>query len=210
MDSKTTIPAQLAELVTGACAKGQRTGGLEILDVLDALTAVPGIRSHHRPVFHYNEYELWAGPLRDIDYLERCLTRVRPLALRVAPEWVTVIPVGADKGVLLLRYPACAGEQLLRVDELEGAFDEQAARRFRHELQTLADHGLVHTYTRGGAHWMVGSETGTIVLDSWHALQSGSPSDRVEMLRSVDHALQWQRDLPTRRAGAAGRGRGLK
>jgi len=68
-------------------------------------------------------------------------------------------------------------------------------QQLRQDLQTLADHGLVHAYARGLHHCLVSSVSGTLVLNAWHTLRKGSPAEAAELLELLDWAVTRQRQM---------------
>ncbi|MBK7536267.1 MAG: hypothetical protein IPI49_13030 [Myxococcales bacterium] len=103
---------------------------------------------------------------------------------------VRTYDAGHDTTVLLLRYPACPDEELFPFDSTSIVPSQEAQDRFRQDLQVLAEHGLVHPFARGTAHWLISSKTGTLLLDSWYCLRRGEPEEAQDLLRRVDRRLE--------------------
>lgn len=192
------ISQQIAEIVAQEIAVTSLPKGKELIEVTGELQRLTGKYNGCSTTFYYQEYEIQVGKSWWLHAIAQTLEKLRPLSLSVAPELVAELPAGEGNTVLVSRYSACAGEELLHVYSFESAFNDEAAQRFRSEMQTLADLGLVHTYIRGGAYWMVGSKTGTIVLKEWHTLESGTPQQGVEMLRSIELTISWQQHLSSK------------
>ncbi|MEZ4468668.1 MAG: hypothetical protein R3F60_10140 [bacterium] len=192
-----TIPAPIRAAVEGAVAGSRRPAEEGFIDVLAALGALPDAEDAGWGTHRHHEYETWVIGRAVAQVRLGALARVAPLRLALAPEVVGELPAGPGTGVFVTRYAACPGEQLRPVQAGATALRPAAVQRFRREIRMMADHGLVHRYTRGGVHWRVSSETGTLVLNAWQALQPGDPEACEEMCQQVDRALEHlQRWMP--------------
>jgi hypothetical protein len=117
------------------------------------------------------------------------LAWLRSLGIASAPEVAALIPVGHGY-VIVRRYWACPGEQLLPVPWTNVVFREAARKRLRRDMEVLVEHGKIHPYAgRGFSHWSVGQASGTIVLDNWYMLRPYSPYEREAFLESIDKLL---------------------
>jgi hypothetical protein len=104
---------------------------------------------------------------------------------------VRVIPLVGNLVVLILRYPACPGEDLLPYETYPHNAPPEARERVRRDVRTLAERGYAHPFSRGPAHWLVSSKTGTIVFDSWYCLREVSPQESEYLLGRVDRLLDF-------------------
>jgi uncharacterized protein len=158
-------------------------------EVLSLLRSLPGIEPLEGLAFRHNEFEIQVGLVTGSKNTLDALALAAQFSLSAAPALVEYVSIDGREGVLIVRYAACPGERFVRVETTTGPFREAASRRFRAEMKTLIDHGLVHPFVRGPHHWLVSSETGTLVLDSWYALRKCEPEEGAEMLAKVDRQL---------------------
>jgi uncharacterized protein len=172
-------------------------------EVLALLRTLPGIESLEGIDFRYNEFEIRVGNAGRIKAAVAALEPAATFALSIAPAVVEVIPIDAFDGVLITRYAACPGERLARIETTTGPLRDAAGARFRADMQTLVDHGLVHPYARGSYHWLISSETGTLVLDSWEALRPCTAAEGLEMMAKIDNLLAWCKQLLERRRASS-------
>jgi uncharacterized protein len=182
------ITNRVAEIVSRIGSTSKAPGGERFLEVIDAVKQLPEVTGES-PEFLAHEFELWIGRSAYAKARLDAFVTLAPFALSSAPSLVTCIPIGDTHCVVISRYAACPGERLVRVETTSEPFREAASRRFRADMQTLIDHGLVHPFVRGPHHWLVSSETGTLVLDSWYALRACDPEEGAEMLAKVDRQL---------------------
>ncbi len=160
--------------------------------VMDELVAMPNAeREPDTLVVRSSEYEIRVGRLGFLQLIMENLATLRSYSLTVAPEVVGCIPLHEENrdGILVLRYAACRGERLRRAHTTSEPFNEAARQRFRHEMQVLADHGKIHPYARGLMHWLVSSETGTLLLAEWVVVRDAEADERRELLEIVDELL---------------------
>lgn len=186
------IPQQIAERVAHVLAIKNMPKDYDFLEVINELQHLTGIFDGCSNTFYYQEYEIMVGKVLWVQNIAQTLTKMRNLSLSIMPELVSEFPVNEGCSVLVSRYSACAGEELLHLNKLETAFDENAVQRFRYEIQTLADNRLVHSYIRGGVYWLVCNKTGTIVLTNWHTLENADPIECAYMLQTIEHVFNWQ------------------
>jgi hypothetical protein len=184
------VPRLVSDLVAGVTTTSTAAGEEQFLEVLTALRAVPGVDGTESPVFRLAEFEIRVGMLSYLEQERAALARVADLSLVAAPEYVTCIPAGERHGVLVSRYTACPGERLRPAESTEGPFREAAREQFRKDMNTLVEHGLVHPYARGMAHWLVSSETGALLLESWGAVRPCGAAEGARMLATIERRLE--------------------
>jgi hypothetical protein len=183
------VTERVTEIVLHVGAVSTATDNKQFLEVIEAVKAIPEFVSIDGREFRYNEFEIWIGQLAHSKEKIDALDALASFDLSAAPSFVSSIPIGSSHCAIVSRYAACPGERLARVETTTGPFREAASRRFRAEMQTLIDHGLVHPFVRGPYHWLVSSETGTLVLDSWYALRECDREEGVQMMEKVDRQL---------------------
>jgi uncharacterized protein len=183
------VTERVTEIVLHVGAVSTATDNKQFLEVIEAVKAIPEFVSIDGREFRYNEFEIWIGQLAHAKEKIDALDALASFDLSAAPSFVSSIPIGSSHCAIVSRYAACPGERLARVETTTGPFREAASRRFRAEMQTLIDHGLVHPFVRGPYHWLVSSETGTLVLDSWYALRECDREEGVQMMEKVDRQL---------------------
>lgn len=133
----------------------------------------------------YREYTIQIGG-EGLRTLAETFEWMRSLEIAAAPEVAALIPT-SDRYVLVGRYWACTEEKLLSVRSENVTFREAARKRFRRDMEVLAEHGKFHPYApRGFFHWFVGESSGTIVMDSWLALRPCSARERDQLLERLD------------------------
>jgi uncharacterized protein len=167
--------------------------GSKFHEVLASLRDVTGIESLKGLAFRYDEFAIRVGSSQSMEAIAASLAQVAAFALSIAPSVVEIVPLDAFDSVLVTRYAACAGERLAGIETTAAPFREAASERFRADMQKLVDHGLVHPYARGEFHWLISSETGTLVLDSWEALRECSAAEGRELMGNVDRILASRR-----------------
>jgi hypothetical protein len=132
----------------------------------------PGERSDcdHR----YRDYLVCvAGGLTE---LEARLRAMRSLDIAAAPEPLVLFPTEAPL-VLLARYWACPGEQLVDAESDSERIPAEAAARFRRDMHALAAHDLLHPYAgRGFYSWRISEQSRTVVLLHWIAQLDCTPT----------------------------------
>ena len=176
--------------------RAQRAGGTatsRLLSVCEAVRAISDIDATDPITFRYQEYVIVPGLSLHLTREAEILERIRGLEIAAAPELVALVPLAQGEEVLISRYWACPGEKLAPVNSTTAPFWEEATRRLRRELERLADHGMMHPYARGFHHWLVASQTGTLVLNGWSALRPCSREDSNDLLKKVDWLLSNRR-----------------
>jgi hypothetical protein len=159
-----------------------------ILDVVKAMPEVRRIDLSHE--FHYREFELRVSGSERLRRDAEKLTRFQDLSLTSLPEFVSLTELSPTQGLLLVRYRACAGEDLLPVRHREVVFTEGAKQAFRRDAQVLFERGLFHPYAaRGFEHWWTSSESGTIVMDAWTNVGQFRGRDGERALERIDEML---------------------
>ena len=161
-------------------------------EICRRLAALPGVRrGRNTQALYCREHKIVRGPTEHLRGLEQKLQVVRAIPVEICPEPVSLIAAGprGQQGILLVRYPACAGETLVPGEEAKRPFTDDALERFAADVRTLADHGYAHVYIRSWYHALVSSETGTIVMDDWGALSTGRRNDVTEMLGHLERLL---------------------
>ncbi|PRQ08158.1 hypothetical protein [Enhygromyxa salina] len=119
------------------------------------------------------------------------LETIDDLSLTIAPKVVGLIQIGSEgrSVVLIKRYEACPGEWLARSTTTKEPFSEATAVRFQADVQALASRGLVYPYLRLLMHWLVSSETGTLVVEGdWSRMRKNRWETQF-MLEEVDRHL---------------------
>jgi uncharacterized protein len=120
--------------------------------------------------------------------LKTNLAMVEPLDVNAAPQIVAEYPLSENQSALVLRYRTPKLENVIRCEDYDGTYSYRAQRRFRKDFQNLADNGYYHPYLKGQAHWLMGSETGTLFAEQWDVVQLGDPEECQEMMQR----LEWQ------------------
>lgn len=171
--AKLSVPS--TEQTPMVAAELRKLPGVDVIDLIR-------VRDH--------EYDIRLSRLESLEDEVAALQRLAPLQLAAVPELVALIPISETQfdGALIVRYAKCPGERLVRADSTEDAFQPSAAARFRDEMKKLVAAGYVHPYAEDTYHWLVSSETGTIVLEAWGAIQAATPTSSNEMLTAID---QW-------------------
>jgi hypothetical protein len=141
-------------------------------------------------LFRYNEYEITLSYQSHLADIAEKLEWARPLGIAAAPEVVSLLSVSEDYGVLVSRYWSCAGEQLLPVTHTSPPLDPLAGQRLLSDFRTLMRHGRMHRYGRAYQHWLVGSVSGTIVLNAWESLRECDPDECNEVIAMVEFLLK--------------------
>ncbi len=153
-----------------------------------ALAALPGVDARKPLDIHYREYAVRTAFGDDLAEEHALLVRIRALDIAAAPEPVALLPT-AEGQVSIVRYWACAGEQLRRLDETKEALRPEAIERVRRDLRALTSAGYVHPYARGTYHWWISEQSGTLVLERWGVVRPGSEAERDELVESVESML---------------------
>lgn len=158
--------------------------------VLAALRASPTMTAVERLKFRDHEVtaEVGSGLTAKID----ALRAAREWNLAIAPEIVDVHTLEDGKRVLVTRWTAVAGEELSPLLKTQGPLRAAAVARLRQDARTLLEHGLVHLATRGGLHWLIGKESGTIVLDHWGSVRKLDPGEGEdeEMMKAIEAVIE--------------------
>jgi len=159
----------------------------ETAQIRAAIGQLPGVEldsDNHR----IREYAIQVGVGKHFKIEVELLERVGSLELAAAPVVAAFVPT-AEGYVIVRRYWACPGEMLVRVDGSDVRFTLQASARFRVDMKRLFEHGLYHPYVRGFYHWWVAQPSGTIVLDSWYALEPCDERERERQATMIDRRL---------------------
>ena len=185
---------ELTQLVSVAACRVRATAtpAAEVGAMVRELAALPGAVPSASLGVRCDEFEVTLGQL---DYHEQTISvleSIRSLGLVCAPDVVECIPFSEHRydGVLVVRYAACPGERLVRAKATTAPFRADAAKRFIAEMDLLAARGKVHPYARGLTHWLVSSETGTLLLESWSVLRDASEGERKEMGEIIREIIQ--------------------
>jgi hypothetical protein len=186
------VTAQVEQIVRRAQEAGG-TAGSQLSRVCAAFQELPDIDTSDPIVFRLKEYVIVPGLSMHLRKEAHILERVRGLALAAAPELVAMLPLAEGTEVLISRYWACPGEELDPVSSTDVPFRDSAVYRFRKDLERLARQGMMHPYVRGLAHWLVGRQTGTLVLNSWSALRPCDREEANDLLKRVDWLLSQRR-----------------
>jgi len=194
MTSAINVPKEVNQIVSRVNGTSTAASDNRLHEILALLRELPEIEAVETLAFRYKEFEIRVGLLSGLKSHLDALRLAAPLCLSAAPSLVEYIPIDEREGVLIVRYAACPGERLTRVETTTEPFREVASRRFRADMQTLIEHGLVHPFVRGPHHWLISSETGTLVLDSWYALRACDPEEGAEMLAKIDRQLETRRE----------------
>ena len=163
--------------------------GDELPRICQELRALPDIDASDPIAFRYREYVIAPGFTMHLDREAEILRWVRGLDIAAAPELVALVPFAEGQAVLVSRYWACEGEILRPVRSLREPLQEQARRRFRRDLATLADNGAIHPYARGTMHWFAAERSETLVLNGWSALRRCNREECDDFLAVVDQVL---------------------
>jgi hypothetical protein len=166
----------------------------DLYPMTHALAALPGVDARRPLDIHYREYVVRTALGDDLGEEQALLARIRQLNIAAAPEPVALLPT-VEGQVSIVRYWACPGEELRRLDETKVPLRPEAIERVRHDIRVLTDAGLFHPYARGTYHWWIADPSGTLVLERWGVARQGSDTERSELVESVESMLQ-------RRAGA--------
>ena len=124
------------------------------------------------------------------------IQRVLDLFVRVAPLELSIAPVVVDTHlndvdmVMLTRYPACTGEDVVPVEGHPGPFTNEIRARFRADIERLYGAGFAHPWsTRGLDYWYCGARSRTLVLGGWRALAEAERGDLAEDVEDIDLLL---------------------
>ena len=155
-----------------------------------AISKLPDAISSDNLTSRWFEYEIDVRDQRNVNDEAEILTWLRSLDISAAPEVAAMIPIRGQECVLVRRYWACPGERLLVPDPLDSETWPEAARmRFLRDMERLAEHGKVHPWARGDAHVYVSDRSGTILLNTWSVLKSGTSDEQHDFLRSINFKL---------------------
>jgi hypothetical protein len=158
--------------------------------IREAVSKLPDAISADRQTSRWFEYEVDVCDQRPADDEAEILTWLRSLDIGAAPEVAAIIPIRGQECVLVRRYWACPGERLLVPHPLDGSSWPEAARvRFLRDMEHLTEHGKVHPWARGYAHMYVSERSGTILLNTWSMLKSGTPDEQHDFLHSIKFKL---------------------
>lgn len=155
----------------------------------DALAALPGVKSRTPLDLRYREYAVRTARGDRVSEEHALLARLRALDIAMAPEPIALLPT-ADGHVSIVRYWACPGEELRRLDETKAALRPEAIERVRRDIRVLTGAGYFHPYARGTYHWWIAERSGTLVLERWFVARPGSEEQRDEFIESVEAMLE--------------------
>ncbi|MEO7735407.1 MAG: hypothetical protein ABIY55_30925, partial [Kofleriaceae bacterium] len=131
--------------------------------IWNALSTLPDMDASEFLRLRWFEYDIAFNTLAEAAVELEMLAWLRSLDIAAAPEAVASIATGADGCVVVSRYWACPGERLEPAKPTGPPFGEDARRRFRHDMEKLAEQGKVHPYARGFAHMLVSETSGTLL-----------------------------------------------
>jgi len=151
----------------------------------DAISKLPGTDASGLRSLRWFEYDISIETRADADAEAEILAWLRSLEIAAAPEVAATIPCGG-RCVLVRRYWACPGERLVQASTEGPPFRAAAWTRFRSDMAKLVATGKMHPYARGFAHLLVGETSGTILLDSWFVLRTGTPDEQRYFLETID------------------------
>lgn len=185
--------------VTQALRDSRLPAAQQHQDVLAALRRLPGLRVDELHASQpwsllFRDCELWLGCERSTESHRRALQAVAPLGLHSAPEIAGELAAGEGYRLLILRYPACPGEDLLTYEEAEVPISEASERALLADFRTLDEHGLVHYYSRGPFYWRISSRTGTVVLTEWECVRSASLTENASLAQRIPFSVLRQRE----------------
>ena len=133
----------------------------------------PSLGPHDDELF-LGEYVVHLDYVEGIRDLRECLEEIAPLDLSIAPVIVDSATDGHHRSALLCRYEACAGDDLVVLDEERPRRSLPADRveTYAADFRRMLDAGLdLEEATRGGLFYLLcGSRTRPLVLDGWNAL----------------------------------------
>lgn len=179
------IVEEIRAIAAREAASGAPYLGSRLDDAIAALLG-PGIGDILEKF--YRQYVIRIGGQGLVQDAER-LRWLKQIDIAAAPELLALIPASGHF-VLVGRHWACADERVVPVDDHAHAVTLEASRRFRRDMEVLADHGKFHAFAgRGVHHWLLGETSGTIVLSDWTVLRPLDPRDRAEVLGAVDRQL---------------------
>lgn len=156
--------------------------------IQQAISELQGVESLRTLECRWLEYEIEVHVREPIDAEAEILRSIRTLEIAAAPEVAAIIPFEGG-AVFVRRYWACPGERLVPADSTTSPFALAARERFRRDMGKLAEHGKIHPYARGLGHVLVSGTSGTLLLNSWSVLQSGTPGERKNFLQSIELLL---------------------
>lgn len=138
------------------------------------------------------EYVVHIGLYNTLARLEASLRELEPFKITPAPV-VAASFAGRETQVVVLRYWACVGENLAKLDAPLDTIPRDARVRFRDDLRRMAEAGYMHPFAhRGTLYWRRSDTTSTIVLASWLALQliADVDEDPQRVFREIDKMLR--------------------
>jgi hypothetical protein len=184
------VPSKVAEIVANVVATSARPRSKHFLDVIAALEALPGADKAEPLTVNIGEYQVRVALIQHLRQEAEALAKIRDLSLQIAPEVVSLLPIGDFEGVLVKRYRLRPGERLVPLAETTGPLPESAVERFRQDLHKLVEHGFIHPSTAEGGHWYMGSESGTLLLERWASLDPYDEDQAEEMFRDVEDVIE--------------------
>jgi hypothetical protein len=157
--------------------------------IWSALSTLPDMDAREFEALRCFEYDIDLCAHASASEEAEILAWIRPFEIAAAPEVAALIPFENDGCVLIRRYWSCPGERLHPAHETTGPFHEAARTRFRKDMEKLVERGKVHPYARGLSHVLVSQQTGTLVLNRWILVRTGTPREQKELLESIDLQL---------------------
>lgn len=153
--------------------------------VRDAIAKLPGAALEWDGLIRCQNLAIGVSLPDDDTEHDQLLAWLRDLDIAAAPERALRVR-GSGFEVHVTRYWICPGERLIPLDKFHGKLTAPARERFRRDMERLFDHGKMHAYIRGEAHWLVSETTGAIVLSSWELIPA---KKRDEYFEAIDRTL---------------------
>ena len=180
-----TLPAHISALLKAPASANADT----LTEIEDRLSALPELHRFGHSVHCFHGYQIRTGLMAHLIREEQALRRVEPLGLAIAPVVVQRVELAPAEGALVMHYLACATGKLQPV---EGPVSQKAREGFMNDMHALIDAGLTHSYApRGRDHWLVASDTGSIVLTGWgSALRPLEIGETEEIFAKLNLRLQ--------------------
>lgn len=157
--------------------------------IWNALSELPDMDARRSEALRCFEFDIDICARKSASEEATILAEIRPLDIAAAPEVAALVPFANDDCVLVRRYWACPGERLQPARETTGPFHEAARRRFRNDMEKLLECGKVHPYARGLSHVLVSQNTGTLLLNRWIMVRTGTPREQKDFLETIDLLL---------------------
>ena len=136
----------------------------------EGLNSLVGTRGLVTNVYESGEYAILTALHNSLARLVTRLRELEPLKISAAPV-VAATFAASETQVVVLRYWACVGESLTKLDAPLDTIPREARVRFRDDLRRMAEAGYLHPFAhRGTQDWRRSDKTSTIVLVHWLAL----------------------------------------